>query len=163
MTGIAAQVGERFAAARTDAGLLKAGLFVEEVAALAYAAAAGGPLTGADGAQALRFARDEREHAGVFETMLFALTVPVREHATEADLQALIPGLRRAGRDEAWQRLAELEGAAIAGHQLLGRRLGALDALRSVATVMAGGAQHLVVIRDALGDEPVTKAFETGR
>jgi hypothetical protein len=163
MTGIAAQVGERFAAARTDAGLLKAGLFVEEVAALAYAAAAGGPLTGADRAQALRFARDEREHAEVFETMLFALTVPVREHATEADLQALIPGLRRAGRDEAWQRLAELEGAAIAGHQLLGRRLGALDALRSVATVMAGGAQHLVVIRNALGNEPVTKAFETGR
>jgi hypothetical protein len=99
----------------------------------------------------------------VFETMLFALTVPVREHATEADLQALIPGLRRAGRDEAWQRLAEFEGAAIAGHQLLGRRLGALDALRSVATVMAGGAQHLVVIRNALGNEPVTKAFETGR
>jgi hypothetical protein len=163
MTRIAAQVGERFAAARTDAGLLKAGLFVEEVAALAYAAAAGGPLQGADRAQALRFARHEREHAEVFETMLFALTVPVREHATEADLQALIPGLRRAGRDEAWQRLAELERAAIAGHQLLGRRLGALDALRSVATVMAAGAQHLVVIRHALGDEPVTKAFETGR
>jgi hypothetical protein len=163
VSGITAQVGERFAAARTDAGLLKAGLFIEEVAALAYAAAARGPLTGADRAQALRFAQHERAHAGVFETMLFALTVPVREHATEADLQALIPGLRRAGREEAWQRLAELEGAAIAGHQLLGRRLEALDALRSVATVMAGGAQHLVVIRQALGDEPVTKAFETGR
>ena len=163
MSGIAAQVAERFGAARTDAGLFTAGLFVEEVAALAYAAAAEGPLTGEDRARALRFAAHEREHADVFETMLFALTVPVREHATEADLQALVPGLRRASRDEALTRLAELEGAAIAGHQLLGRRLHALDALRSVATVMAGGAQHLVVLRAALGNGPVTKAFESGR
>jgi len=160
---VAAEVEQRFAAARTDAGLLKAGLFVEEVAALAYAAAADGPLTGADRAQALRFARHERAHAEVFETMLFALTVPVREHATGADLQALMPALRRAAPQQAWERLAELEGAAIAGQQLLGRRLQALDALRSVATVMAGGAQHLVAIRDTLADEPVTKAFETGR
>jgi hypothetical protein len=29
--------------------------------------------------------------------------------------------------------------------------------------VMAGGAQHLVVLRRALGDEPVTRAFESGR
>jgi hypothetical protein len=163
VSGIAAQVGARFAAARTDAGLFKAGLYVEEVAALAYAAAAGGPLTGEDRSRALRFAAHERAHAGVFETMLFALTVPVREHAGEADLQALIPGLRRAGRDEALAWLAELEGAAIAGHQLMGRRLRALDALRSVATVMAGGAQHLVVLREALGDEPPTEAFESGR
>ena len=163
MSGIAAQVAERFAAARTDSGMLQAGLFVEQTAALAYAAAAEGPLTGEDRDLALRFAGHERAHAGVFETMLFALTVPVREHATEADLRALIPGLRRARRDEALARLAELEGAAIAGHQLLGRRLHALDALRSVATVMTGGAQHLVVLRHALGDQPVTKAFESGR
>jgi len=163
MSGISEQVAARFAAARTDSGLLQAGLYVEEVVALAYAAAAAGPLTGDDRAQALRFAGHEREHAEVFETLLFALTVPVREHATEADLRALIPGLRRAGREEALARLAELEGAAIAGQQLLGRRLHALDALRSVATVMAGGAQHLVVLRHALGDDPVTKAFESGR
>jgi hypothetical protein len=98
----------------------------------------------------------------VFETLLFALTVPVREHATEADLQALVPGLRRAGRDDALTALAELEAAAIAGHQAIGRRLEALDAVRSVATVMAAGAQHLVVLRGALGQVPVTKAFETG-
>jgi hypothetical protein len=163
VSGIAAQVSARFAAARTDAGLLTAGLWVEEVAVLAYAAAAAGPLTGEDRARALRFAGHEREHAEVFETLLFALTVPVREHAGESDLQARIPVLRRAGREEALARLAELEGAAIAGHQQLGRRLRALDALRSVATVMAGGAQHLVVLRSALGDEPVTTVFESGR
>jgi len=160
---IAAAVTDRFAAARTDSGLFKAGLFVEEVAALAYRAAAAGPLRGDERADALRFAGHEREHAAVFETLLFALTVPVREHATEADLQELVPGLRRAGRDEALEALVELEEAAIAGQQLIGRRLEALDALRSVAEVMAGGAQHLVVLRRSLGQEPVTHAFETGR
>jgi hypothetical protein len=163
VTGVSAEVSARFAAARTDSGLLKAGLWAEEVAALAYAAAADGPLTGAERAQALRFADHEREHAEVFETLLFALTVPVREHAGEGDLQAVLPALRRAGRAAALQRLAELEQATIAAHQTLGRRLGALDALRSVGTVMAGASQHLVVLRHALGQEPVTKAFETGR
>jgi hypothetical protein len=163
VTGVAAHIGARFAAARTDSALLKAGLWAEELAALAYTAAAAGPLTGAERAQALRFAEHEREHAKVFETLLFALTVPVREHAGAGDLQEALPGLRHARRDDALARLAELEGATIAAHQTLGRRLRALDALRSVATVMAGGAQHLVVLRHALGDEPVTTAFESGR
>ena len=85
--------------------------------------------------------------------MLFALTVPVRERAGPDDLDAVLPGLRDAGRREALRELAELEGAAIAGHQLMGRRLLALDALRTVAAVMAGGAQHLVVLRHALGTD----------
>ena len=99
----------------------------------------------------------------MFETLLFALTVPVREHATGADLHALMPGLRGAGRAEALGLLAELEGAAIAGHQLMGRRLAARDALRSVAMVMASGAQHLVVLRRAAGESPLVKTYETGR
>ena len=163
MSDVRALIAAPFAAARTDSGLFKAGLWAEEVAALAYEAAAAGPLSGAERAQTLRFAQHEREHADVFATLLFALTVPVREHAGPDDLQAVLPGLRRAGRDAALERLAELEGAIIAAYQALGRRLQARDALRSVATVMAGGAQHLVVIRRALGREPVTEPFESGR
>lgn len=163
MSGVADRIAARFAAARTDAGLLTAGLWAEEVAALAYAAAADGPLAGAERAQARRFAGHEREHAKVFETLLFALTVPVREHAGEADLQAVVPGLRRADRAVALERLAEIEQATIAAYQTLGRRLEALDALRSVATVMAAASQHLVVLRHTLGQDPVTRAFETGR
>ena len=163
MTVLAEQVTERFAAARTDAGLFQAGLHVEQVCALAYAAAAEGPLAGEERAQALRFAEHERDHAHVFETLLFALTVPVREHATRDDLDALLPGLRRAEPREALADLAALEGAAIAGHQLVGRKLIALDALRSVATVMAAGAQHLVALRHALGETQLTHTYETGR
>jgi rubrerythrin len=163
MSAITGQVEARFAAVRTDSGLFKAGLWAEEVTALAYEAAAAGALTGAERAQARRFAEDEREHAKVFETLLFALTVPVREHAGAADLQAVLPGLRRASRDGTLERLAELEGATIAAYETLGRRVRALDALRSVATVMAGGAQHLAVLRATRGGQPVTRVFETGR
>jgi hypothetical protein len=163
MSGPATQVADRFAAARTDAGLLQAGLYVEQVAALAYAAVADGPLHGAERAQARRFAAHEREHALAFETMLQALTVPVREHAGPADLDALLPGLRSAGRRESLRRLEALEEAAIRGQQVMGRRLRALDALRTVATVMAGGAQHLVVLRAYLGETSPTKTFESGR
>jgi len=161
VTAIAEAVADRYAAARRDSGLFKTGLWVEEVCALAYRAAAAGPLRGEPFAR--RFAGHERQHAAVFATLLFALTVPVREHATEADLQALAPGLRRADRDEALTLLTALEDAAIAGHQEMGRRVEALDALRSVAQVMGGASQHLVVLRDALGQDPVTKPFESGR
>ena len=158
----AERVQRLFEAARTDAALMAAALHVEEVAALAYAAAAAGPLAGEERAQALRFAEDERRHAAAFETMLFALTVPVREHARRDNLDALLPGLRDAARRDALRQLSALEGAAIAGHQLMGRRLLALDALRTVAGVMAGGAQHLAVLRHALGERPLTHAYETG-
>jgi hypothetical protein len=153
-------VTEVYAAARTDSGLLKAALHVEEVAAHAYALAADGALAG--DSWAARFAEHERRHAAAFATMLFALTVPVREHAAANDVDALVPGLRGASRRGALRALAELEGAAIAGHQLMGRRLVELDALRTVAAVMAGGAQHLVVLRDALGNTALTRTYETG-
>lgn len=162
MSAVAARVAARFDAARTDAGLLQAALHVEEVAALGYAAAADGPLRGPDRALALRHAGHERQHAAVLETMLQALTVPVREHAGTAQLDAWLPGLASRGRDAALRGLAELEGAAIAGHQELGRRLGAPDALRTVGAVMAGAAQHLVVLRTALGETTPIRTYEPG-
>ena len=161
MTGTAGRVAPLFEAARTDAGLLGAALRVEEVAALSYAAAAAS-LDGDERAQALRFAAHERSHAAALETMLQALTVPAREHAGADDLEQLLPGLRGAGRRAALRQLADLEGAAIAGHQLIARRLRALEALPTVASIMAGGAQHLVVLRRALGQAPLTHSYETG-
>ncbi len=155
MTDVSALVAERFAGARTDAALLQAGLHVEEVCALAYGAARGAGF-------ARRFAAHERAHAAALETLLQSLTVPVREHAGHADLEALLPGLGGLGEREQLTRLEALEQAAISGHQLIGRRLAALDALRTIAEVSGGAAQHLVVIRAALGRAPLTKAFESG-
>ncbi len=155
-------VADRYAAARTDAGLVEAALYVEQLGALAYAAAAAGPLAGPRRAEAERFAGHEREHAAAFATMLLALTVPVRVHASEADVTALLPEVRGERPREALEALAELEAAAIAGHQTLARRLRAVDILRTAGMVMAGASQHLVVLRSGLG-RPQTRAFENGR
>ena len=95
-------------------------------------------------------------------TMLLALTRRrVREHAVHKDVETSHARLLRTlrARGDAGGA-AELESAAIAGHQRWAAA-GELDALRTVAMVMAGGAQHLVVLRDALGARPLTEAFET--
>jgi rubrerythrin len=149
-------IAARYAAAGTDAALLQAALTVEELTALAYDAAATGSLGGAERAQARRFADQEREHAAAFATLLFALTVPVRAHARDSDLDELAPGLAEQGRRATLATLAQLEQAALAGHVELARRLAALDALRTVGSVAGGAAQHLVVLRTALGQDPLT-------
>jgi hypothetical protein len=56
--------------------------------------------------------------------------------------------------------LLELETAAIAGQQALARRLANLDVLRTVAMVMAGGAQHAVVLRDLLDERALTNVLD---
>ena len=108
-------VADRYAAARTDAGLVEAALYVEQLGALAYAAAAAGPLAGPRRAEAERFAGHEREHAAAFATMLLALTVPVRVHASEADVTALLPEVRGERPREALEALAELEARSDRG------------------------------------------------
>ena len=154
-------VAERYAAARTDASLVETAIWVEQLGALAYAAAADGPLSCAQRDRAERFAGHEQEHAAAFATMLLALTVPVRVHASDADVDELMPAVRGERPRAALEVLAELEGAAIAGHQVLARRLHAVDILRTAGMVMGGAAQHLVVLRTDLG-RPPTRAFENG-
>ena len=72
-----------------------------------------------------------------------------------------MPAVRGERPRAALEVLAELEGAAIAGHQVLARRLHAVDILRTAGMVMGGAAQHLVVLRTDLG-RPPTRAFENG-
>jgi rubrerythrin len=152
----------RYRREQTDAGLLRTALHVEEVAALAYATAAGRVLEGDERLLAERFAGHEREHAGALMTMTLALTLEVRRHAARKDLDNLMPGFGALDRRATLEALLELETAAIAGQQALGRELVNLDALRTVAMVMAGGAQHLVVLRNLVDEKPLTKVFENG-
>ena len=162
MSEITLRVEGRYRREHTDSGLLRTALHVEEVAALAYTTAAASVLQGAERARAVAFAAQEREHAASLQTMLLGLTVPVLRHAAQKDVEDLMPGFEALGRDGALAALLELEEAAIAGQQGLARRLIALDALRTVAMVMAGGAQHVVVLRDVLHRTPLTTGFENG-
>src|SRR6185295_16160708 len=95
-------------------------------------------LRGEERAMAQRFADHEHQHAAALETMLQALTVPVRRHAGPEDLEALLPGLAGGSPDTVLRGLAEFEQAAMDGHQVLARRLVALDALRTVAMITCG-------------------------
>ena len=156
MSEITLRVEGRYRREDTDAGLLRTALHVEDVAALAYATAAERVLEGEERATAQRFAAHEREHAAALLTMLLALTVDVRRRAVQKDVENLMPGFEALGREGTLEALLELETAAIAGQQALGRLVVELDVLRTVAMVMAGGAQHLVVLRDLLGRELLT-------
>ena len=156
MSEITLRVEGRYRREDTDAGLLRTALHVEDVAALAYATAAERVLEGEERAMAERFAAHEREHAAALLTMLLALTVDVRRRAVQKDVENLMPGFEALGREATLEALLELETAAIAGQQALGRLVVELDTLRTVAPVMAGGAQPLVVLRDLLGREPLT-------
>jgi rubrerythrin len=160
---ITLRIEGRYRRETTDAGRLRTTLHVEEVAALAYATAAERVLEGEERALAERFAAHEREHAGALMTMILALTLEVRRHAVQKDVDNLMPGFEALGRREMLAALLELETAALAGQQALARPLANLDALRTVAMVMAGGAQHLVVLRDLLDERPLTNVFENGR
>ena len=162
MSEITLRIEGRYRRERTDAGLLRTALHVEEVAALAYASAAETVLEGEERAIAARFAGHEREHAGALMSMNLALALEVRRHAVQKDVDNLMPGFEAMERRATLEALLELETAAIAGQQTLGRKLANLDALRTVAMVMAGGAQHLVVLRDLLDEKPLTKVFENG-
>jgi rubrerythrin len=162
MSEITLRIEGRYRRERTDAGLLRTALHVEEVAALAYATAAGRVLEGDERLLAERFAGHEREHAGALMTMTLAMTLEVRRHAAGKDLDNLLPGFEALGRRETLEALLELETAAVAGQLALARDMVDLDTLRTVGMVMAGGAQHLVVLRRLLDERPHTKAFENG-
>ena len=162
MSEITLRIDGRYRREQTDAGRLRTALHVEEVAALAYRTAAERVLEGEERAVAERFAAQEREHAGALMTMTLALTLEVRRHAAGKDLDNLMPGFEALGRRETLEALLELETAAVAGQQALARDMVDRDTLRTVAMVMAGGAQHLVVLRRLLDEKPHTLVFENG-
>ena len=98
VTAIAAAVAERYAGARTDSGPAqgrRSGSSRSPRSPTRAAAAARSPAR--PRAWRCAFAGHEREHAAVFETLLFALTVPVREHATAADVDGAGPRAAAAG------------------------------------------------------------------
>ncbi|HWT25809.1 MAG TPA: ferritin-like domain-containing protein [Solirubrobacteraceae bacterium] len=158
-------VGERvlwhFAEARTDTDLVRASVWLEQLAVLCYERGAGG-LTGAERELAERFAGHERAHATAMETVLQGLTVTVRNRPVGEDVDWHLPGLGTGPRERTLEQLAELEGWMLAGYRDMVRRTTELAILRSAGGVMAGAAQHLAVLRDALGRPAAPSAFERG-
>ena len=98
-----------------------------------------------------------REHVAVLQTILEAMG------GTAPDPPGGVRGLGSVRTQRQFAELAiELESELVAGYH---RALQVLDdpkLVQTVGSIMASGGQHLVLLRTALGREPVPSAFETG-
>ena len=146
-----------------DAAILASAIRLERIAVAAYAAAidSGLPDAAVRGAPR-RFRPPGGEHAAALTTALKDLggTPPVG-HRTPRLLASLRASAKPASR---WPSFAiELEPMAVAAYYDAQRKLRAARLLQTGASIMANEAQHLVVLRQALGRDPVPNAFENGK
>ena len=146
----------------TEAAILEAAIGMEQRAAFAYATLADGGKLGGLGAVAGLFAQHEEEHAG-------ALTRALRDRGGSPPAKPAavkeVPGLGEATDGPPRQIMAfavELETRAVAAYYDALARLEAPELLSMAASIMGNQAQHLVVLREALGRAPVPDAFVTG-
>jgi hypothetical protein len=133
-----------------DAALAGASLDAEQRLAVAYDAIAGsGVLGDATARVARRFGDQAQEHVDALAVALEGLDAPVPEPPAPRTIDGL-------------DALIELEIAALAAHHDAVRRLRDAMLLETVATIMASAGQHLVVLRQMAGRDPLPTAFETG-
>jgi rubrerythrin len=150
-----------FAAASGDAAILASAIRLENTAVAAYAAAVkSGLLTSPVRRAAALFGSQEAAHAA-------ALTAALRDMGgtppagTDSKLLAKLSGLR--SERQVLEFAIELEAMAVAAYHDAARKLRDLRLLQTGAQIMANEGQHLVVLRQALGKNPVPNAFEVGK
>jgi rubrerythrin len=155
-------VREAFAAApQNDAGILASAIRLENTAVAAYAAAvASGVLTPQLRRTATLFGRQEAEHAAALTAALKSLggTPPA---GTDAKLLAPLKSART--QRQVVQFAIELETMAVAAYYDASRKLRQARLLQTSAQIMSNEGQHLVVLRQALGKNPVPHSFESGK
>jgi rubrerythrin len=149
------------AAADDDARILAAAIRLEQSAVVVYATAATSGLLGPRlEAVARRFRDQEQEHAD-------ALTAALRQIGGRPPLPprpAQIAGLRALRtREQVLSFAVDLELEAVAAYYEAHQKLADPALLRTGAQIMANEGQHLVVLRQALGRQPLPDAFETGQ
>jgi rubrerythrin len=155
-------VREAFAAgAQNDAGILASAIRLENTAVAAYAAAVqSGVLTPQLRRTALLFGRQEAEHAAALTAALKSLggTPPAG-----ADAKLLAPLKSARSQKQVVQSAIELETMAVAAYYDASKTLQQARLLQTSAQIMSNEGQHLVVLRQALGKDPVPHAFENGK
>jgi len=164
---LAVRAGDAAArASNGDRAVLGRLIVVERSAAVAYEQAAGAPsLSSRERAVARDFGAQEREHVAVLGRALEGIGGrPPSGDPAPADVRVGAKALAevRERADVLGFLLGfELETVRLyyEAHQRLGR--GAL--LRTTGAIMGNEGQHLAVLRQALGRDPIPTAFETGR
>jgi rubrerythrin len=154
-------VRNAFAQSEDDATVLAAAIGLEQIAVVAYDTAAGsGLLDEATTGVAELFRDQEQEHADGLTTALEALGGSAPEPPTADSIEGL-SGLR--SQEEVANFAIELETMAVAAYYDAHGKLETPELLSAGASIMANEAQHLVLLRQALGRDPSPDAFVTGQ
>jgi Ferritin-like domain len=140
----------------TDVALLNHLLHLEHVGIAAYTA--GTPLLAPATIKAGKlFLNDELSHAGALAGLIHAAGAKPIKPAPSYDL-----GHPRTSR-EVLALLHEVEQAQITAYLAALPQLAPASVKQSVASILANDAQHVTVVRAALGQPAVPSAFVTGR
>jgi rubrerythrin len=139
---------------------LTAALRIEQTCVVAYEAIANsGKLSARATALMRSLLDDDREHATQLVMALEAQGV----HPPIPPRRAAIGGLEMVSDEDSAARFAiGLEERAVGAYLKAIRNLSDPNELRTVAGAMGNDGQHLVVLRQAVGETPVPNAFERG-
>ena len=154
-----------FAEAKGDTAILARAINLEQVAVLAYDTAIEGGLLSPALTEVLRtLSAHEQLHADRLTTALTDLGgTPPPAPQGAADVDKVVKGLSDAKTQADVVNFAiELETATVAAYLDAQREFVEGKLLQTGASIMASEGQHLVVLRRAVGKDPVPAAFETG-
>jgi hypothetical protein len=153
------------ALARTDGDVrvLERAIGLEQTAVFVYGEARrSGQLSPALRSAMRLFADQEREHIArlILELERLGGTPPPKP-ARVAQVAGLGPALA-GGRRTILEFAVAREEAIVAAYHRAQRDLLDPKLMQATATMMANAGQHLAALREALGENPVPNAFETG-
>ena len=154
-----------FAAGGPDADLLAKAITLERIAVLAYGQAIDSKLLTPEFARVARqFRGHEQAHADVLVTALKDLGGTPPPDPEVKDIDSVVKGIGDLKSQADVANFAiELELAAVAAYHDAQSRFIDAKLLQTGASIMANEAQHLVVLRQAVDENPSPNAFETGQ
>jgi rubrerythrin len=142
-----------------DAGILEGTIGIEQTAAVAYETIAKQGLLGPATSTAESFARQSRSHADLLSAELEALN----DTAPAAPLPTDIPGVSQVTtKENALPFLVLLENEALAHYVEGVKKLEDPKYMQAFAEIVPNHGQHLVVLRQALGTDPMPVPLPAG-
>jgi rubrerythrin len=138
---------------------------LEQALAVGYAAMARRPALGLDLRKLVaHLAVQELEHTAALLKLAEYVGVQPPVAPSVAEVERKLPAVGAAtDHTAALTALDELERAEILGFSTYVQVLTDVKLIQLVAAVMCGDAQHLAVVRQAAGEDPIPAAFETGQ
>jgi rubrerythrin len=108
-------------------------------------------------------AEQEREHAAVLLNAAEYLGGPPQKPPSPQALKRVAPALERARtRNDALGIAIEIERIQLGSYYNAQQQLSDTKLLQQTATIMCSEGQHAVLVRSALGTDPIPSAFELG-